>query len=119
MNINNYCLNCDKVGHISRTCNQPITSYGIICFNINNKLLSNIEDYCYNKFINIHNYNYRYINNISIMPKYINTIKLLMIMRKHSLTYIEFIRGKYNINNIEDIKKLFVLMTINENIKIK
>lgn len=119
MNINNYCLNCDKVGHISRTCNQPITSYGIICFNINNKLLSNIENYCYNKFINIHNYNYKYINNISLMPKYVNTIKLLMIMRKHSLTYIEFIRGKYNINNIDDIRKLLILMTINENTKIR
>jgi hypothetical protein len=42
-----------------------------------------------------------------------------MIMRKHSLTFIEFIRGKYNINNVDDIRKLLILMTVNENNKIK
>ena len=35
-----------------------------------------------------------------------NKPKILMINRKDSLCYIEFIRGKYNINNIDDIKIL-------------
>lgn len=41
-----------------------------------------------------------------------------MIRRKNSLNYIEFIRGKYSIDNIDQITKLFKLMTREENIKI-
>jgi ADP-ribose pyrophosphatase YjhB (NUDIX family) len=41
-----------------------------------------------------------------------------MIRRKHSLNFIEFIRGKYQ-NNKESITNLFMLMTINENNKIR
>lgn len=28
----NYCNNCGKYGHLQKTCNEPITSYGIIAF---------------------------------------------------------------------------------------
>ena len=40
-NIKNYCLNCNKYGHISKKCTRSIVSYGVICFNINN--LKNIS----------------------------------------------------------------------------
>lgn len=43
-----------------------------------------------------------------------NEIKYLMIQRKDSLSFMEFIRGKYEINNIEYIKKLLSNMTISE-----
>ena len=43
-----------------------------------------------------------------------NEIKYLMIQRKDSLSFMEFIRGKYEINNYEYIKKLLMNMTINE-----
>jgi len=41
-------------------------------------------------------------------------IKYLMIQRKDSLSFMEFIRGKYEINNLEYIKKLLMNMTIAE-----
>jgi 8-oxo-dGTP pyrophosphatase MutT (NUDIX family) len=41
-------------------------------------------------------------------------LKYLMIQRKNSLTFIEFIRGKYNINNVDYIEYLFSKMTIEE-----
>lgn len=41
-------------------------------------------------------------------------VKYLMIQRKDSLSFMEFIRGKYEINNIEYIKKLLMNMTISE-----
>lgn len=41
-------------------------------------------------------------------------IKYLMIQRKDSLSFMEFIRGKYEISNLEYIKKLLMNMTINE-----
>jgi len=115
MNINNFCLNCTKNGHISKKCNDPTTSYGIISFNINKKYnIKNINDY-----INITDFNYHNIHNITKIQDYYDDIKILMIMRKHSLTYIEFIRGKYNLHNIHEINKLFQLMSTDENIKIK
>ena len=69
--MNNYCNNCGKQGHISRNCNKPITSYGVLLF-------SEKDD----------------------KPK------ITMIQRKDSLCYIEIIRGKYNIYDIENIKLL-------------
>jgi len=41
-------------------------------------------------------------------------VKYLMIQRKDSLSFMEFIRGKYNINDIRYIKKLLSCMTNNE-----
>ena len=48
---------------------------------------------------------YKIDNNI---PKY------LMIQRKDSLSFMEFVRGKYNIHDIQYIKQLFECMTKNE-----
>ena len=41
-------------------------------------------------------------------------IKFLMIRRKHSLSYIEFIRGKYDVNNMDSIISLFKKMSPEE-----
>ena len=41
------------------------------------------------------------------------SIKYVMICRKHSIGYIEFIRGKYNLN-FESVKKMFLLMSKEE-----
>lgn len=43
-----------------------------------------------------------------------NEIKYLMIQRKDSLSFMEFVRGKYELSNIEYIKKLLLNMTISE-----
>lgn len=43
-----------------------------------------------------------------------NDIKFLMIQRKDSLSFMEFIRGKYEIGNLEYIKQLLFNMTIPE-----
>jgi len=45
---------------------------------------------------------------------YSNLIDFLMIQRKHTLGYIEFIRGRYNIDNIDGIVYLFQQMTPHE-----
>lgn len=82
-NKNIQCLNCGFYGHTIKSCNYPITSYGIIC-------------YC----------------------KINNEIKYLMIQRKDSLCYIEFIRGKYKMNDINYICKLFKFITNKEKRKI-
>jgi 8-oxo-dGTP pyrophosphatase MutT (NUDIX family) len=43
-----------------------------------------------------------------------NETKFLMIQRKDSLSFMEFIRGKYDLNNLDYIKQLLLNMTINE-----
>lgn len=70
------CNNCGIRGHISRNCNKPIRSYGVL-------LLKDIE---------------------------INT-KLVMINRKDSICYIDIVRGRYNICNMEKMKLLFSRIT--------
>jgi len=78
-----FCANCGALGHMYRSCNQPIISYGVICFKIENGV-----------------------------PKY------LMVQRKDSLAYVEFVRGKYNLNVRDYILELLALMTETERINI-
>jgi len=110
----NYCINCGKIGHINKSCNEPIISYGIICFNIANMSTFKIEQFLYNKFINVEDFNYQYLNYIQKINKYKDDIKFLLIQRKHSLSYIEFIRGKYDEKDYDNVKKICSLMSINE-----
>jgi hypothetical protein len=46
-------------------------------------------------------------------------VQYLMIRRKDTFGYIDFIRGKYVLNNIEQIQQLFNEMTIGERENIK
>ena len=117
--MNNYCINCGKSGHSTKICDEPITSCGIICFKIDNLQLKKIEKFLFNKYINIEDYNYYNINYINKINFHRNDIKFLMIQRKHSLSYIEFLRGKYNENDISKINNIFELMTKNEVNQIK
>jgi hypothetical protein len=85
-----FCNNCGKYGHMSYQCNTPITSIGIIAFR------------------------YRpYYSNTSIAPpKKIR--EYLLIRRKDTLGYIDFIRGKYSVYNKQYILNMFKQMTHEE-----
>jgi len=111
---NNYCMNCGKSGHNSKICTEPIISCGLICFKINNIQLKKIQKYLFNKYIDIEDYNYNNINYINKVNFHRNDIKFLMIQRKHSLSYIEFLRGRYNELDENKIKNLFELMSKKE-----
>jgi len=95
-----------------------LNSYGIICFNIEQSLdvtVNKLNSYLFNKYLIVNTFNYNNLNNISLFKYYYNSIKILMIRRRHSLNYVQFIRGKYDLNNKENLNKLFQLMTIDEN----
>ena len=77
---NNYCNNCGTKGHVFYQCKQPITSVGIIVFNINS---AGVREY-------------------------------LLIRRKDSIGYVEFMRGKYNIYNKMYLTNLISEMTNDE-----
>ena len=115
-----FCTNCGKNNHEYKECRDPVTSYGVILINFENEL-NNFKSTFLNFIKNNNKFeldeygikvnSYKDIENFS---KYSNSIKFLMIQRKHTLGYIEFIRGRYNIDNIDGIVYLFQQMTPKE-----
>jgi ADP-ribose pyrophosphatase YjhB (NUDIX family) len=88
------------------------TSVGIICIkldeSIHDKFINNIKNISYydvNNFI---------IDNIHKFNQYNNLIKFLLVRRRNSLNYIDFIRGKYDIQNIDNINTMFSYMSKDE-----
>jgi hypothetical protein len=125
MNKNNkFCNNCGKKNHEYKECKDPITSIGVILFKINNNInykdvISYFDELNYDDIMNYlysNNYgiNANSENNIEIFGNIKNMIEFLMIKRKYTLGYIEFIRGRYQIDNIDGLVFLFQQMTKEE-----
>jgi 8-oxo-dGTP pyrophosphatase MutT (NUDIX family) len=83
-----YCNNCGCKGHVFRSCTDPIISYGILII--------------------------RGIYEPLQLPVDPRTLSVLMVRRKDSMSYMEFIRGKYELYDIDYIKKQLSNMTIDE-----
>ena len=110
-----YCSNCGKFNHAYRNCRDPITSFGVINFLISTDDTNIIDRISNELSVNdIDKNDKRYIHNINLgdigvkfenqediktFGLYTNNIKFLMIRRKHTLGYIEFIRGRYNVED--------------------
>lgn len=116
-----YCVNCNKSGHNFKECSEPIFSYGIICMKIDDTIMDlhcMIEDYLINKVIDIEKYNLLNLSNLNKIDTYKDKIKFLLIQRKHSFSYVDFIRGKYNEKDLNDISNSLNLMSLEEITKI-
>ena len=203
-NLNdNYCSNCGIYGHLFKHCNEPVNSYGLLCFYKKkamvkdtklefNKLSKTKKNSLNNKSKNKYNNNNNDINNIRILKRHetishtlknmigivgnnpcerttnvsdiiedtnnthesidgivdidnyeiidmdnesskekntkeqqyltesdipmkeITTQKVFLVQRRNTIGLIEFIRGKYNVNNPDYIIKLFNMMTFDE-----
>ena len=122
-----YCNNCGKYGHVYKKCLEPVTSYGIITFKLENlkkderKILNILKEKLDNdKPTDIlqESHNNRLVTNDNLEMMLFHTlenrIKFLLIRRKHTLGYIEFVRGRYRIENVEGIIFLFQQMTPEE-----
>jgi len=116
INKNIVCNNCGKNGHTHKLCNEPITSIGIICLRVSD----DIKNKLVNKLVHAQQFDIHKNIIIDIIENDTNTnindlsFEYLIIQRKHSLGYIEFIRGKYNINEINTIIHLIKQMTPTE-----
>lgn len=83
------CGNCGGTGHVYKQCNHPISSYGVIAVRfVKDPLSSNDKPY------------------------------YLMVQRKDSLSYVEFLRGKYGLDSRKYLLKLFSNMTESERDKL-
>ena len=83
-----YCNNCGEQGHVFRTCKDPIISCGLLF------IRSAFEP--------------------MVLPVDPKSVSVLMVRRKDSMSYMEFIRGKYNPNDEEYVKRQLSNMTIQE-----
>uniref|UniRef100_A0A6C0EBU3 Nudix hydrolase domain-containing protein n=1 Tax=viral metagenome TaxID=1070528 RepID=A0A6C0EBU3_9ZZZZ len=107
-----YCNNCDNYGHEYKSCPMPVTSHGIILVKLDKQTkIKHTSTDIKNESIGIYPRDYSDLDTIS---RYMNLIQFLMVRRKHSLGYIEFIRGRYKIDNIDGINFLFQQMVPEE-----
>jgi len=92
-----FCNNCGKYGHFFYQCNNPITSIGIIAF----------------RYLPL---SHTMGSTNSLAGSHLTTRKreYLIIRRKDTLGYIDFIRGKYSIHNKPYILNMFKQMTDEE-----
>lgn len=94
------CTNCGIIGHTNRQCTNPITSYGIIAFRVKKESWSLRRTLCSDP-------------SGPVMTGYESCggFEFLMIRRKDSLRFVEFIRGKYDINNVDYLRQMIENMT--------
>ena len=79
-----YCNNCGGKGHLFRTCKDPVLSCGLLLLDSQN------------------------------LPVQSSDTRLLMIRRKDSMSFSEFMRGKYDVNDIPYVSTLIQNMTLKE-----
>lgn len=113
-----YCGNCGKKGHVYKNCYKPIISLGIMCIKYENIDINQIMQTNKNQNKIFNRYSVIPLLNDKKIKKIIDSnLKFLMVCRKHSLGYIEFIRGNYNLDNYRDIEyinNIFKMMTKRE-----
>ena len=79
-----YCNNCGEKGHLFRTCRDPVLSCGVLLIDS------------------------------PTLPAEPANVRVLMIRRKDSMSFAEFMRGKYEPNDKEYLGTLVKNMTLKE-----
>lgn len=113
---NQHCSNCGKHGHVSRICKEPVTSLGAICVKFSDTtMFTRFKDRLWRENgVSIPHFNM--LHNV-FLPKaseYNDQVRFLLIQRRHSLGFLEFMRGRYEIRDYQGITKLFRLMSQDE-----
>ena len=92
------CTNCGILGHHFRNCTEPITSYGIIAFRVNQDDWSQPTTILKQDTLILDN----------------TSIEYLCIQRKDSIGYVEIIRSKYKLLDLEYIRQQIAGITEQE-----
>ena len=103
--VKSSCTNCGNIGHTFRSCVSPITSYGGIIFRVNH------EDWNQAAILTSP-------NSMTGFENFYNFIEVLLIQRRDSLGYVEILRGKYQLTDLDYIRKQIRGMTDEERRKI-
>jgi 8-oxo-dGTP pyrophosphatase MutT (NUDIX family) len=101
-----FCTNCGNQGHPTKQCLAPITSYGIIVFRVNDTWNQSAELV-------------KNETSLSGLEGNIQSkLQYLLIQRKDSLGFIDILRAKYNVTDIEYISQQIRGMTRSEQEKL-
>ncbi len=120
-----FCTNCGKYGHNYKKCIYPITSVGIICISFAPVYFNDMIYYIkkFQENIDVTSINGEELIKLNKIYENIKTIdeinyekiiKYLMVQRKYSFSYVEIIRGKYDLDNIDYINNMIQYMTMEE-----
>jgi len=117
-----YCINCGKNGHKFKNCREAIISYGVINIFLDTdseQLKTSLIEKWNDATVNNNIFNdmgiiYKSEFDINVFCEFKDRIKFLMVRRKNTLGYLEFIRGRYNLENVDGIGFLFKQMTMQE-----
>lgn len=113
------CTNCGKNNHEYKECIEPITSWGIILIKYGDmkEPIHNTIDI--NTYDNIEREQIETSTDRLLVSNANQNIMFLMVSRKHSVGYVEFIRGRYRPEKIDNVVYLFKQMKQKEIDKIK
>jgi 8-oxo-dGTP pyrophosphatase MutT (NUDIX family) len=119
---NVFCTNCGKQGHVYKKCTFPVTSVGVLCVSFAPVYFNDVLYYT-KRFqsgvplteedMDKLSFLYESTKNIE-EGNYDRLLKYMMVQRKHSLCYVDFLRGKYDMDHIEYIQNIFQYMTVSE-----
>jgi len=136
-----YCNNCGKKGHYYNRCVEPNTSIGVIAFNVVGRdditpIFSDLICYDKNTMMKIKHTNginlsdvfnssiennkdkmgdnIEITNQIRLFNKYLESIKFLMVRRKFTLGFIEFMKAKWDRTNKAQMTRIFSKMAKSE-----
>ena len=99
------CINCGIYGHTFRSCISPITSYGMIIFRVKggwNQQKELVQN----------------MSSISGLEHSYPNIQYLLIQRKDSLGFVDIMRGKYKVDDVDYIMNQLNGLTAKEKEKI-
>ena len=75
------CINCDESFHTFKNCPKPVTSHGLLAFRIPKNA---------NSLRKVNNFTENTSTNLDL----INNLEFLLVQRKDTIGYIDFLRGK-------------------------
>jgi len=99
-----FCTNCGSHNHYNKYCREGKISCGII--------LLQIPKFVYiNKLVELEGIKCENEDDIRKWNDINNSFRFLLVRQKYSYGYCDFLRGKYNIMNVDNIAILFNQMT--------
>lgn len=123
-----WCSNCGRYGHSSKICQYPILSCGLILFDrfaTARDSSSAPIDEGHPIALDPHDIDYFQLSNACLKDRDVTInnrnyeIKYLLVRRKDSLNYVEFIRGKYDQNDIKFLYQAFTEISQSERLQIQ
>ncbi len=109
------CVNCGNTGHLFRECRGPVTSFGIVAFRYHPEGLPPTLGFRKRPFLLCE----KHKNDSAVQEMNESAdgkLSYLMIQRKDSIGYIDFIRGKYQ--DERGLEQLISEMTCEERFRI-